>query len=97
MARKSILLLTALCLAFAWVWGGFASPLAVAQGIKYGQANQQDMVRRGQELNRRARQDTREATQRMRQILQEKRDGQRGLSSGFMDRHRSGNSNSRRR
>ncbi len=65
---------------------------AVAQGIKYGQANQQDMLRRSRELNQRAKQDTLSATDRMRKVLQEKRDGQRGLDKDFMMRQGSANS-----
>lgn len=69
---------------------GFAD-MAAAQNIQYGQANQQDMLRRSQELNQRAKSDTNAATERMRRILQEKRDGQRGLSKDFMNRQGSGN------
>ena len=70
--------------------GSFAD-MAAAQNIQYGQANQQDMLRRSQELNQRAKSDTNAATERMRRILQEKRDGQRGLSKDFMNRQGSGN------
>ena len=61
-----------------------------AQSIQYGQANRQDMLRRGQELNQRAKGDTHDATERMRRILKEKRDGQRGLGKDFMNRQGSG-------
>lgn len=60
--------------------------MALAQNIQYGQANQQDMLRRSRELTERSGRDTREATKRMRRILQEKREGQRGLSKDFMNR-----------
>ena len=65
---------------------------ATAKNTQSGQANQQDMLRRSQELNQRAKSDTQAATDRMRRILQEKRDGQRGLSKDFMNRQGSGNS-----
>ena len=65
--------------------------MAAAQNAQSGQANQQDMLRRSQELNQRAKSDTNAATERMRRILQEKRDGQRGLSKDFMNRQGSGN------
>lgn len=64
--------------------------LTTAKNIQYGQADQQDMLRRGKELNDRSRRDTRDATNRMRRILQEKREGQRGLSKDFMNRQGSG-------
>lgn len=73
---------------------GFAD-LAAAKNIQYGQANQQDMLRRSQELNQRAKSDTHAATDRMRRILQEKRDGQRGLSKDFMNRQGSGSGSGR--
>ena len=69
---------------------GFAD-MAAAKNTQSGQANQQDMLRRSQELNQRAKSDTHAATDRMRRILQEKRDGQRGLSKDFMNRQGSGN------
>lgn len=69
---------------------GFAD-MAAAKNIQFGQANQQDMLRRSQELNQRAKSDTHTATDRMRRILREKRDGQRGLSKDFMNRQGSGN------
>ncbi len=65
---------------------GSATNMAAAKNMQYGQADQQDMLRRSKELTDRARRDTRSATDRMRRILQEKRDGQRGLSKDFMNR-----------
>ena len=69
--------------------------MAAAQNIQYGQATQQDMLRRSQELNQRAKGDTQAATDRMRRILKEKRDGQRGLSKDFMNRQGSGSGTGR--
>ena len=82
-------LLAIICICLGGVCG-FAD-MATAKNIQYGQANQQDMLRRSQELNQRAKSDTHSATDRMRRILQEKRDGQRGLSKDFMNRQGSGN------
>ena len=65
---------------------GSAANTVAAKNIQYGQADQQDMLRRSKELNDRARRDTREAADRMHRIIQEKRDGQRGLGKDFMNR-----------
>jgi uncharacterized protein (UPF0335 family) len=48
------------------------------------------MLRRSRELNARAQKDTRAAVERMHRILQEKRQGQRGLSDDFMNWQSSG-------
>ena len=90
--RKNFLL-AILCISLGCTIG-FAD-MAAAKNNQSGQANQQDMLRRSQELNQRAKGDTHAATDRMRRILQEKRDGQRGLSKDFMNRQGSGSGSGR--
>ena len=90
--RKNFLL-AILCISLGCTIG-FAD-MAAAKNNQSGQANQQDMLRRSQELNQRAKGDTHAATDRMRRILQEKREGQRGLSKDFMNRQGSGNGSGR--
>ena len=72
-----------------------AANMAAAKNIQYGQADRQDMLRRSKELNDRARRDTRSATDRMHRVMQEKRDGQRGLDKDFMNRQGSESGTSR--
>ena len=90
--RKNFLL-AILCISLGCTIG-FAD-MAAAKNNQSGQANQQDMLRRSQELNQRAKGDTQAATDRMRRILKEKRDGQRGLSKDFMNRQGSGSGTGR--
>ena len=72
-----------------------AASVVAAKNIQYGQADQQDMLRRSKELNDRARRDTRNATDRMRRVIQDKRGGQRGLDKDFMNRQGSDSGTSR--
>ena len=83
---KKFALIICVCL----ICMGSAKGVATAKNMQFGQADQQDMLRRSKELTDRSRRDTRDATNRMRRILQEKRDGQRGLSKDFMNRQGSG-------
>jgi hypothetical protein len=64
--------------------------MAIAQSAQSGQTNRQDMLRRSSELNARAQKDTREAVARMHRILEEKRQGQRGIDKNFMEWESSG-------
>lgn len=85
----------ALIICVSLVCTASAASMAAAKGMQYGQADQQDMLRRSKELNDRARRDTRGATDRMRRVIQEKREGQRGLNKDFMNRQGSESGTSR--
>ena len=86
---------TALIICVSLICALGAVNIVAAKNIQYGQADQQDMLRRSKELNDRARRDTRSATDRMHKVIQEKRDGQRGLDKDFMNRQGSGSGTSR--